>query len=219
MEWGFHTPGDDISLFTAYPPIREAILSYFKEIIDFARCVSTGPTNIVVHCGKPPSFRKAGQKTTTYQEEHHEFYSQVLNENLLTLIEYGEDDVTVALENIAWTPLVHEVIETLMPKGLKLCLDVPKLFTQELQRKEDDWKFFQNHKSAIEVVHLHDMSKEFMSHQVIGSGDIDFEEPLRFLSEIERPLQHVVEVRPRDAANKSLLALEKLLHNFDITLV
>ena len=34
IEWGFHAPGDDVSLFTTYSPIRSAIMQYFKEIID-----------------------------------------------------------------------------------------------------------------------------------------------------------------------------------------
>ena len=218
IEWGFHTPGDDVSLFTAYTPIREAILSHFKGIIDFARSVSTGPTNIVVHCGKPPSFRKAGGQTPTFQEEYHEFYSHVLRENLLILIEYGKDDVKVVLENLSWTSLVHEVIETLIPKGLRLCIDVPKLFTPDLQMKEADWETFKKYRLAIEVVHLHDMSEELKSHQVIGVGNIDFGESFRFLSGIKQPLQYVMEVRPRKAATESLIALEKLLKDLGISL-
>jgi sugar phosphate isomerase/epimerase len=218
IEWGFHAPGDDVSFFTAYPPIRESILSYFREIIDFARSVSNGQTNIVVHCGKIPSYHKSPGYAPSFRQEHHEFYREVFYENLHSLIEYGGQDVSIVLENISWNPLVLEVIDDLVPKGLKLCLDIPKLFTHELHLIEADWRTFQKQKSAIEVVHLHDMSSKLKSHLIIGSGSIDFEEFLRFLSEIDRSLQYVMEVRPREAANESLQVFEELLEKFDVSL-
>ena len=51
IEWGLHAPCDDVSLFTTYPPIQQAILDYFRDVIDFARDVCKTRANIVVHAG------------------------------------------------------------------------------------------------------------------------------------------------------------------------
>ena len=41
--WGFHAAGDNVSLFSTYPPIRAGIIQYFKQTINLAREISTGP--------------------------------------------------------------------------------------------------------------------------------------------------------------------------------
>ena len=70
IEWGFHAPGDDISLYTTYAPIRSAIISYFEDVIALARDLSNTMTNVVIHSGKPPGFRKAGDSEDVYVQEH-----------------------------------------------------------------------------------------------------------------------------------------------------
>jgi sugar phosphate isomerase/epimerase len=81
------------------------------------------------------------------------------------------------LENLSWTPIVHEAIEEMVPRGLKLCLDIPKLYTPKFS--EEDWAIFEKHKDAIEVVHIHDRNDLYGQHQVVGDGSIYFERPLR----------------------------------------
>jgi sugar phosphate isomerase/epimerase len=219
IEWGFHAPGDDVSLMSMYPPIGAGILSYFKQIINLARELAIGPTNVVVHAGAPPSFRKAGnQPLDEFAELNHEAYASTLRDNLSELVAYARPHVKIAIENINWTPLVREAIEHLIPQGLRLCLDIPKLYGSDLKIREADWALFQRFKGSIEVVHIHDMIPQIGGHQVVGNGLIDFQQSLRFLSSLQTKPQYVFEVRPREEAKRSLLAMSQIMNIFNLDL-
>ena len=219
IEWGFHAPGDDVSLMSPYPLIRAGILAYFKQVINLAREISIGPTNVVIHAGSIPSYRKAGnQPSVSFNEKHREVYATTLRENLSELLEHARPHVRLVIENINWTSQVREVIEHLIPQGLKLCLDIPKLYGLDLKLREEDWNFFQRYKGSIEVVHIHDVIPQIGSHQVVGNGLIDFEPALRFLSELSSKPQYVFEVRPREEAQRSLVNIGKMISIFDLDL-
>jgi sugar phosphate isomerase/epimerase len=213
--WGFHAAGDNVSLFSTYPSIRAGIIQYFKQTINLAREISTGPTNVVVHAGEPPKFRKARNQPDNFNEIHHDIYAQTLRENLAELIEHASPHVKIAIENTGWTPLVRDVVKNLLPSGLRICLDIPKLYNSSFKIIEEDWNFIQEHKGFIEVVHIHDIHPSLGSHQIVGEGVVDFEKHLHFLSELPTKPQYVFEVRPREAANESLdnvAALMEILH-------
>lgn len=219
VEWGFHAPGDDVSLMSTHPPIKSGVLSYFKQIINLARELSIGPTNVVVHVGKPPSFRKAGNRPQDeFAQEYHAVYATVLRENLSELLAHARPNVKIVIENAEWTPFVREVIEHLIPQGLRLCLDIPRLYGPELKLKEADWALFQRYKGSIEVVHIHDTIPQIGSHQVVGNGLIDFQESLSFLSGLQTKPQYVFEVRPREEAHRSLLGVSQIMKIFNYEL-
>ncbi|TFG34046.1 sugar phosphate isomerase/epimerase [Candidatus Thorarchaeota archaeon] len=219
IEWGFHAPCDDVSLMSPYPPIRTGIIAYFKQVINLAREISIGPTNVVLHAGTLPSFRKAGnQPPDSFSELHHKSYSQTLRENLSELLKHARPHVRLTIENHAWTLLVRDVIEHLIPQGLKLCLDIPKLYGSDLKTKTDDWNLFQRYQSSIEVVHIHDAIPQIGSHQVVGNGLIDFEPTLKFLSKLSTKPQYVFEVRPREEAQRSLSNIGQIMDIFDLEL-
>ncbi len=216
LEFGIHAPGDDISLFTSYPPVRIGILDYFKSIIDFARDICIGQTTIVVHAGSPPSFKQAGHFEDAFLKGRYSFYFAILCETLLALIDYGGESVSIALENHGWNKIVHEVIGVLVPQGLKLCLDIPKLYYPS--SREDDLSIFEEYKEAIEVVHVHDQDETIGSHQVVGDGAVAFEPALRFLSELSVKPMYVFEVRPRNAAHRSLVNFANLIDDCGLSL-
>ena len=216
IEWGFHAPGDDVSLFCTYPIIKDAILEYFRDIIDFARDLSKKRTNIVVHAGTPPTFKQAADRNCEFTEKNHDLFLQTFCDNLTDLITHSRDHANIVLENLSWNSIVHEAIEEMVPRGLKLCLDIPKLYTPKFF--EEDWAVFEKHKDAIEVVHVHDRNDLYGQHQVVGDGSIYFERPLRLLAGLENPALYVFEVRPRDAAAKSLVNFVRITDSFDISL-
>ncbi len=219
IEWGFHAPGDDVSLMSTYPPVRAGILSYFKQVINLAREISIGPTNVVIHAGPAPRYRKAGnQPSDSFGEKHRETYATTLRENLSELLEHARPHVRLVIENINWTSYVREVIEHLIPQGLKLCLDIPKLYGPDLKIRTEDWNLFQRFKSSIEVVHIHDVIPQIGAHQVIGNGLIDFEPTLKFLNQLSTKPQYVFEVRPREEAQRSLTNFGRIMDIFDLTL-
>ena len=219
IEWGFHAPCDDVSLLSSYPPIRTGIITYFKQIINLAREISIGPTNVVVHAGDTPSFRKAGnQPLDGFRESHREVYETTLRKNLSELLEHARPHVRLVIENHNWTPLVREAIEHLIPQGLKLCLDIPKLYGPDLKIKTEDWSLFQRYQGSIEVVHIHDVIPQIGSHQVVGNGLVDFEPTLRFLSKLSTKPQYVFEVRPREEAQRSLTNIGQMMNIFNLDL-
>ena len=180
LEWSLHAPGDDVSLFSTYPPIRRAILEYFKQVIDLARSVSAAISCVTVHVGSFPSFRKAGERDDAFRNEHRDVYATALRENLLTLTEYAAPDTLVAVENVAWNETVREVLEGLLDRGLRLCLDIPKLYDAN-GLKQEDWDLFRRRKTSIEVVHVHDVRPGLGSHQVVGQGTLNFKETIQML--------------------------------------
>jgi sugar phosphate isomerase/epimerase len=203
LEWNLHAPGDDVSLFSTYPPIRHAILGYFKQVIDLARSVSAGVSCVTVHVGSLPSFRKAGERDDAFRSEHRDVYATTLRENLLALTEYAAPDTLVAVENVAWNETVREVLEGLVDRGLRLCLDIPKMYDAN-GLKQEDWDLFRRHKTSIEVVHVHDVRPGLGSHQVVGQGTLNFKEIIHMLSSLSIRPNYVFEVRPRELAEASL---------------
>jgi sugar phosphate isomerase/epimerase len=83
---------------------------------------------------------------------------------------------------------------------------------------ESDWNFIQEHKGVIEVVHIHDQHPSLGGHQIVGEGILDFEKVLRFLEELPARPQYVFEVRPREAAHKSLLKISRLMEILNLDL-
>ncbi|MHA2021056.1 MAG: hypothetical protein ACW98J_10420, partial [Candidatus Thorarchaeota archaeon] len=76
----------------------------------------------------------------------------------------------------------------------------------------------EKHKDAIEVVHIHDRNDLYGQHQVVGDGSIYFERPLRLLAGLEKPALYVFEVRPRDAAAKSLINFVGITDSLNLSL-
>ncbi len=216
--WGFHAAGDNVSLFSTYPPVRNGVLHYFRQTIDLARELSVGPTNIVVHPGAPPKFRKARNLADNFSQIHHELYARTLRDNLAHLIDYASSRVRIAVENTGWTPLIRDVIEQLLPSGLAICLDIPKLYNTDLEIISDDWDFIQKHRDHIEVVHIHDIHPTLGSHQVVGEGLLDLRPYLSFLARLKTKPQYVFEVRPRELAQESLHVFSNIVDSLGIRL-
>ena len=133
------------------------------------------------------------------------------------LMAYGHPDVSIAVENHGWSPLTREVISSLLPRGLRLCLDIPKL-VRDGQIVEEDLALFRSNLDNVEVVHVHDLHPALGSHQVVGEGMIDFSPFLDILSDIPRNPQYVFEVRPRELAHESLVNFGRLLEERGIVL-
>jgi hypothetical protein len=173
----------------------------------------------VIHAGNHPSFKQAGDRIDKFGETHHDQYFETLSSNILNIIDYAHPDIAIALENHAWNHLTREVARKLIPDGLKLCLDIAKLYDSNQALIENDWMIFNKNCGSIEVVHVHDWVNGLQSHQIIGTGSIDFEQSLRLLSGLEAPAQYVFEVRPRTAAHESLHRFAGLLKDLNINLI
>ncbi len=204
VAWGFHAPSTDTNLFSYHPTISQAVLGVLRGCIDFAKDLSPEATTMVVHAGGHPTFKKAREREDAFTIQHEGLLKETLSKHLTELIDYAVPDVAVAIENHEWTPLIRGVVQELIPQGLSLCFDIPKLYNGDGSLKTDDLKLFEANADAITVVHIHDWLPDLGSHQVVGEGKIDFFRDLGVLGKLKRDPLCVFEVRPREAAQESL---------------
>lgn len=61
VEITFHSPGDNVSLFSDYPLIRQGILNEFQMLLEKANVL--GARHVTFHTGGYPQFKKAATAT------------------------------------------------------------------------------------------------------------------------------------------------------------
>ena len=94
--------------------------------------------------------------------------------------------------------------------GLFLCWDLVKSVS-----RPDVESFYMAHPEWIKQVHLHDRrqvaSGPVRGHRTIGTGEIDLTGYIGFLMENADVEDFCIEVRPREKARESLLALAEIV--------
>jgi sugar phosphate isomerase/epimerase len=213
IEWGFHAPCSDISLFSYHPAIADAISKVMHNIVDFCKDLSAGKSTVVLHTGASHTFKRARESMDAFSTQHKDLLRETLLRQLSDIIDVAVPDVSVCIENHEWNEVTRDVIRELIPEGLRLCMDVPKLYDPSMASKGEDMALFEKNADAIEVVHIHDWDPALGSHQVIGEGKLDFSVPLRFLAGLGKPPLYVFEVRPRELAQLSLNNLRMVIQN------
>jgi len=192
----FHAPGDNVGLFCDYPIIRKGILDEFTLILEKANKLNA--RHITFHAGNYSQFKKSGTKT---DDSNISYYEQVLYDNVKHLIDHC-GDVFVCMENFQWREVTRRAIRRLLADGnaLYLTLDTAKLYSSATEINEDDYELFIKYRDCLREIHIHDMNKEFGSHQIVGTGTVDFELFKQFLSD---NVYLNFEVRPVEAAKQS----------------
>jgi sugar phosphate isomerase/epimerase len=196
----FHAPGDNISLYTDYPPIRRGIIEHFSSIIRAAGKLDA--RHVTIHAGICPSLRQVHRKQDDFAEDHRDYFRAVLYDNISCLAEQVQS-VLLCIENCNFTRLTMDTVEKLLSDNERLALtwDIAKTYDRELRRDEDVEDFMWKHCDRIREVHAHDIIKGGRSHQVVGEGGLEF---VRYAPVLLRPDVAVTfEVRPREAALKS----------------
>lgn len=204
IEVTFHSPGDNTSLFSDYPLIRQGILDEFKFMLEKANII--GARHMTFHTGVYSKFKKSGEKSKPFYAEH---YETVLYENLKTLIKVG-GDVLVCVENDSLDDIARHVIQRLADEKEKLylTLDTAKMYISNNKINEDDFKFFEKNRDIIREIHIHDKNDSFGSHQSVGEGYVDF---LLFKPFFNNDTYLNFEVRPVESAKQSKDNLLKIL--------
>lgn len=193
----FHAPGDNISLYTDYPPIRRGIIEHFSSIILAAEKLNA--RHVTIHTGICPSLRQAHKKLDDFADDHRDYFRTVLYENISNLAEQVQS-MFLCIENFNFTRLTMDTVDILLSENERLALtwDIAKSYDRELQRDEDVEDFMWKHCDRIREVHVHDIIKGGRSHQVVGEGGLEF---VRYAPVLLRPDVAVTfEVRPREAA-------------------
>lgn len=203
----FHAPGDNISLFSDYPCIRDGILKHFTKIIKAAELLNA--SHVTVHPGSYPALRKARAKEDDFSKEYSDYFSKVLYKNLLYLSKVSQS-VKVCVENFNFATITMNVLEELFKENtIFLTWDIAKTYDRYVNCNEVVEGFMFKHRDKIKEIHVHDMIKDKKSHETVGSGDLDFS---RYVEVFKGENKYVtIEVRPREEAKISRDRLIEIL--------
>lgn len=201
VEITFHGPCDNVSLFCDYPQISRGILDQYTSILYKANLL--GARHLTIHTGKHPQFKITGSFEDEYIKRFGRHYGDTLRENILSLLEKCGETM-LCIENDGFTPLVMDTVGDMLGKydNLYLTCDIPKLYTKKLILNKDVYDFMDRNKAFIREAHLHDCSKTYGRHQMIGKGKIDFSKFKDFF--MQENVYWNFEIRPREAALHSM---------------
>lgn len=204
----FHAPGDNVSLFCDYSQIRKGIIDQFKMILEKANIL--GARHITFHTGHYPKFKKVEEYEDEFSTEYKKYYEDVLYRNIKELIQCS-GNVLVCFENCNLNTLKINVLKKLIDEknDLYLTLDIPKIFSKNFEINGEVFDFMMDYKESIRELHIHDANEKFGTHQVVGSGVVDFTvyKDLFYKKEIFMNF----EVRPFKAAIESKENLKVIL--------
>ena len=205
----FHTPGDNISLFSDYPAIRKGILEHFSAIIDAAEYLNA--RHVTIHPGAYPSLKQVNKTEDDFIAQYQDYFSDVLYENLLHLANRTRN-VFLCIENFHFTALTRNTVDRVLSESDRLFLtwDIAKTYDKKGEIDEAVEDYMQKHIDRLREIHAHDIIKGFRSHQIIGDGSIDFQKHLEVMKHPNVAV--TIEVRPREAATISRDRLVSLLH-------
>jgi sugar phosphate isomerase/epimerase len=208
IEISFHAPGDYVSLFTDYPPIRKGILDHFERILQQANHLNAH--HLTVHPLNPPSFRRADTLEDAFQNEQQEYFKRVLKENLIQLTK-SAGDVLVSVENCHIGSIANTALCELFSEGIDiyLTLDWAKMHTKELALDKDQFAFFTDNKHRIRELHLHDADGKGKTHLAPEQGILEFDTLFENFYNQDQWL--TIEVRPVLEAAKAKIEFEKMI--------
>ena len=198
-----HAPDHSTSLFVDSGPLIQGVFRYFEGLFEFGQRI--GAALITCHVGAMPAFGTAPQPGTTLPEKAVTSFRRTLQANLRRLIDTAAGRFVLCIENHDLTPTVCQLLQPhLDANELSLCWDLAKMRDDPAVQQ-----YLWQNLAHVKQVHLHDVHDGY-SHQVIGSGTVDFPHYLPRLAE-GAVLDYCIEVRPHDKAVESLDRLRTLL--------
>jgi sugar phosphate isomerase/epimerase len=189
----FHAPGDTIGLFADYPRIRKGILDHMKRILEKANRLQAH--HLTVHPLNPPSFRRADSMEDEFQVQYHDYFRQVLIDNLHELSQ-ASGSVLINVENCHFGRIAVDALTEMCKTGTDtfLTLDWAKMHDKRQAIDESQERFFFKYRERIRELHVHDMNALGRSHLCPPEGVLDFEPLFR---DFYDPSQWItIEVRP-----------------------
>ena len=209
-----HAPDETASLFQCNSSLSAGVLDYYRSLLSFANQV--GSRLVTIHVGSMTVFATDDETDRRIPSEDLHLYSASLKKNLEELLRMVGGRLIVCVENYGVGLAELEMLQPYLERGdLFLCWDLVKgAFRPDVEG------FYLSHPEWIKQVHLHDRrevaSGSIKGHRVIGTGDIEFARCLRFLMEKAEVEDFCIEVRPRDKARESLLALAEIIQQLNV---
>ncbi len=209
-----HAPDETASLFQCSRHLSAGILDYFQALFSFAHEIDA--RLVTVHLGAMTVFPTDDETGRRIPQDDLPLYASCLKRNLETVLKLADGRITTCVENYGLGEVEFDLLEPYLGiDGLFLCWDLAKGATQP-----DIESRYLAHPEWIKQVHLHDRRKmatgSVKGHRTIGTGDIDFTKQLGFLAHNALVEDYCIEVRPREKAKESLIALAQTIEVFRI---
>ncbi|MEO0226210.1 MAG: TIM barrel protein [candidate division WOR-3 bacterium] len=199
---------DGFNLFTPSANLRQAAVNYLKYQINLAcrikaRCLT-------FHIATDVPFAIEGVKHYGH-EFFPEEYRKWVYDGLAAVSRFAGRKINLCVENTAGYrhPMVREIVDQLLGKGLFLTWDFGHTNCLDPKRRQEELAFFAKHRAEIKNCHLHDNDHHIDQHLRIGAGTVDFCHFLKILGS-SRPYL-TIETRPRKNVISSLSYLKKIL--------
>lgn len=195
-------PGQDINLASPFKEMREFSETQYKKLINIATELET--PYVVMPPGRahpllPPDFEWLWSKTKPHIEN---------------LVEYAaERNVTMLIENVPSLFLqtandLKFAIDDINHNNFKAIYDVANGFMVE-----DPTLGIEILKDDIKLIHLSDTTKVKWAHDIVGSGEINFESVYKKLNEINYSGVCILEIIHSNAKDGIKVSLEELTKN------
>lgn len=194
----FHAP-EDINLCSKQKDIVDASIRILKECIDFA--CDLGGKRFTFHLGDSVNFTM--YNGSLYLEDHYkDDYTIILKSSIEQILKFTGDRIAICAENTGFFSNAKvEAIKSLLDKGLYLTWDLGHAYL-----KVNQMEFMMNNINHVRNIHIHDVIGK-KDHCIIGTGEVDIPYYLSLLDPEE--VVFIIEVRPGEAAVKSLVNLKK----------
>ena len=209
-----HAPDETGSLFQCSRYLSAGVSNYFRALFTFARDI--GVRLVTIHLGAMTVFPTDDETGRRIPQDDFPLHASSLKQNLETILNLADGRITICVENYGFGEAEFGLLEPYLGRdGLYLCWDLVKG-----ARDEDLEAPFLAHPEWIKQVHLHDLRKVIsgspQGHRTIGTGDIDFASQLSFLTQNATVEDYCIEVRPREKARESLLALAHIIKSLGL---
>lgn len=202
----FHCPGI-ISFYIDQTHVRKGISDYYQSLLQKLDILNA--RHITVHLGDYDSFKIAGKANDEYLRRHGDYFSNVLYENMMRLLDF-ENKVMICIENCNMDTFKLNTLEKLINDSSQLFLtfDIAKAYNRDQNLNAEVYDFMNRHIDRIKEVHVHDCNLNG-SHQSVGTGFVDFKLFRHFL--LKQDVYINYEVRPLEEAIRSRSNLEKII--------
>jgi sugar phosphate isomerase/epimerase len=197
----FHGP-EDINLCSKQKTIVKTSVELLKASIDFA--CDLGGSRLTFHIGDSVNFTLF-DRSLRMEEYYAEDYVKLLIPSLEELCKYTGGRIFLCAENTGYfSDGKQRAIEYMLGKGLYLTWDLGHAYL-----KKNQMDFMTKNSEYVRNMHIHDVCDR-KDHCIIGTGEVDIPGYISKMNPENVTL--IIEVRPHEAAVKSLDNLKKQMN-------
>jgi sugar phosphate isomerase/epimerase len=187
------------NLFETAEPLVEGMHAYFRELLEFASAIAA--RHVTFHAAPAATWPTADRQTSRPDIDQG-LYERAFESNMERLLDSSPRGLVLCVEDGPDDPWIRDLCQPYITSGdLGICWDLAGSYDSQGRKRTDLDNWYRRNVSRVVQVHLHD-KVDGQGHRVIGTGEVDFVEPLALLAEAD-VRDFVIEVRPKEAAAES----------------